>query len=93
MTPNRNWFNEYEEITGCDALLGDDSSTKIIGWGKVWIILKDGRRGTLLAVLHIQGFAWNLISISRMSDAQVHIFFEKYTCKMVWWVTILMRGV
>ena len=57
MTPHRNWFCEYEELEGGDVLLGDDSPTKIIGKGKVQLILKDGRRGTLLGVLHIPGLA------------------------------------
>ena len=69
--------------------MGDDSSTKIVGWVKVRLILKDGRRGNLLGVLHIPGLDQNLISVSKMGDAGV---FEKDSCKMVRAMMVLMRG-
>jgi hypothetical protein len=56
-------------------------------------MLKDGRIRTLPRVLHILELARNLIFISNMSDAGVHIVFEKETCKMVQGEMVLMRGV
>ena len=93
MTPHRIWLREYEEIEGGDVLIGDDSLTNTIVRGKVCLTLKDGSRGTLPSVLHIPVLARNLISITIMSDAGVHIVFEKDTCKMVWGAMVLMRGV
>jgi hypothetical protein len=43
-------------------------------------------------VLHILGFARNLISVSNMSDAGVHTLFQKDSCKMVRVAMVLMRG-
>jgi hypothetical protein len=30
MTPNREWFSEYEQYDGGDLFLGDDLTTKIV---------------------------------------------------------------
>jgi len=55
--------------------------------------LQGGRLITLLGVLHIPALARNLISISNMDDVDVKKMFEKYTCKMVHGVLVLMQGV
>jgi hypothetical protein len=47
MTPHREWFSEYEKYDGGDVFLGDDSTTKIMGHGKVKLLLKYGRIRTL----------------------------------------------
>jgi hypothetical protein len=43
MTPHREWFYEYE----------DELTTKILGRGRVNLLLKDGRIIALPGVLHI----------------------------------------
>ena len=93
MSPHRDWLYEYEELEGGDVLLGDYSLTNIVGWGKVWLILKIGRRGTLPRVFHIIDLARNIIYVSRMSDAIVNTVFEKDTWKMVWGEMVWMRGI
>jgi hypothetical protein len=35
MTPHREWFYEYEKYEGGDVFLGDDSTTNIVGQGRV----------------------------------------------------------
>jgi hypothetical protein len=75
------------------VFLGDDSITKIVGRGRVRLILQDGRKRTLVVVLHIPGLARNLISVSKMSDAGVHTLFQKDSCKMVRGAMVLMKGV
>lgn len=72
------WFYEYEKYNG-----GDDLTTKIIGHGRVKLLLKYGRIKTLPSVLHIPDLAGNLIVINKMSDASVQTLFEKDRCKMV----------
>jgi hypothetical protein len=47
MNPHREWFNEYENYDGGDVFLGDDSRTKIMGRGRVKLLLKYGRIRTL----------------------------------------------
>jgi hypothetical protein len=37
MTPE--WFCEYEQYEGGDVFLGDDSTTKIVGRGRIRLIL------------------------------------------------------
>jgi hypothetical protein len=93
MTPHREWFSEYEKYDGGDVFLGDDSTTKILGRGRVKLLLNDGRIRTLPGVLHIPKLARSLISVSKLSDAGVKTLFEKNTCKMVRGAMVLMRGV
>jgi hypothetical protein len=83
MNPHREWFSKYEKYDGGDVFLGDDSIEKILGRGRVKLLLKDGRIRTLLGVLHIPKLARSLISVSKMEDAGVDIVFGKGTCKMV----------
>eukprot|EP01018_Ginkgo_biloba_P040436 Gb_16292 [translate_table: standard] len=71
MTPHREWFHKYESYGGGDVFLGDDSSYKIIGCGRVKVRFRDGRVKTLPGVLHIPGLARNLLSVSKMSDAGI----------------------
>jgi hypothetical protein len=93
MTPHREWFCEYEKYNGGDVFLGDDSTTKIMGHGRVKLLLKDGRIRTLPRFLHIPKLARSLISVSKLDDAGVDTILGKGTCKMVRGEMVLMRGV
>jgi hypothetical protein len=93
MTPHREWFSEYEKYDGGDVFLGDDSTAKIMGRGRVKLLLKDGRIRTLPGVLHIPKLSRSLISVSKLDDAGVDTVFGKNTCKMVRGAMVLMRGV
>ena len=93
MTPHKEWFCEYESYDGGDVFLGDDSSYKIIGRGRVKVRFKDSRVKTLPGVLHILGLAKNFLFISKMSDAGIQVIFNKESCKMVLGVMVLERGV
>ena len=84
---------EYEKYDGGGVFLGDDSTTKIIGHGRVKLMLKDRRIKTLLGMLYFPDLARNLIFASKMSDGGVHSVFEKDRCKMVRGEMVLMRGV
>jgi hypothetical protein len=39
MTPNKEWFFEYEQYDGCDVFLGDDLTTIIVRQGRVCLTL------------------------------------------------------
>jgi hypothetical protein len=93
MTPHRDWFSKYEKYDGGDVFLGDDSTTKILGRGRVKLLLKYGRIITLPRVLHIPKLSRSLISVSKLDDAGVDTLFGKNTCKMVRGAMVLIRGV
>jgi hypothetical protein len=93
MTPHREWFCEYKRYDGGNVLLGDDSTTRIIGRGKFKLGLIDGRIRTLPGVLHIPGLDKNLISVRKMEDVVVKVIFEKETCRMVRGAMVLLKGV
>jgi hypothetical protein len=93
MTPHREWFSKYEKYDGGDVFLGDNSTAKIMGRGRVKLFLKYGRIITLPKVLHIPKHARSLISVSKLDYAGVDIIFGKNTCKMVRGEMVLIRGV
>jgi hypothetical protein len=93
MTPHMEWFCEYERYDGGNVFLGDDSTTRIIGRGKVKLRLIYGRIRTLPSVLHIPGLARNLIFLRKMDDAGVKTIFEKETCRMVRGAMMLLKVV
>ena len=93
MTPHKERFYEYEKYYGGNFFLGDDSTTRIIGQGKVKLRIIYGRIRTLPSVLHIPGLARNLIFVSKMDDARVKAIFEKETCMMVRGAIVLLKGV
>jgi hypothetical protein len=92
MIPHNEWFYGYEKYEGGDVFLGDDLKTNIVGRGRVSLMLKNGRRRTLLGVLHIPGLERNIISVKKMSDVGVYTILEKDSCKMVQGTIVLMRG-
>jgi hypothetical protein len=93
MNPHREWFCEYEKYNGVDDFIGDESTTRIVGHEKVKFFLKDRRIRILPKVLRILELDRNLIFVSKMSDASVHIVFERETCKIVRGEMVLLRGV
>jgi hypothetical protein len=68
-------------------------TVKILGRGRVKLLLKDGRIRTLPRVLHIPKLAMILIYVSKLDDAGVDTIFGNRTCKMVRGAMVLMRGV
>jgi hypothetical protein len=93
MTPHREWFCEYEKNDGGDVFPGDESTTKIMGRGRVKLLLNYGSIRTLPAVLHIPKLAKSLISVRNLDDAGVDTILGKGTCKMIRGAMLLMRGV
>jgi hypothetical protein len=87
------WFSEYEKYDGGDVFLGDDSITRIMGHGRVKLILKDGRIRTHPGVLQFPKLYRSLISVSKLDYAGVDIILGKGTCKSVRGEMVLMRGV
>jgi hypothetical protein len=93
MNPHMEWFCEYEKYDGGDVFLGDNSTAKIMGHGRVKLLLKYGRIRTLPGFLHILKIARTLIYVSKLDDVGVDIVWVKGTCKMVQGAMVFMRGV
>ena len=92
MTPHREWYYEYHKYNGGDVFLGYELTSKIIGHGRVKLLLKYESNKTLLGVFHIPYLAKILTYIRKMSDAGVHTILENEGCKMIQGEMILMRG-
>jgi hypothetical protein len=61
MTPHKELFCENERYDGGDVFLGDESTSKIIGRGKVKLKLMDGRNRKLPGVFYIPLFVMKQI--------------------------------
>jgi hypothetical protein len=83
VTPQKEWFYEYKRYYGGDVFLGDESTSKIIGLGKLKLNLMDGRIRTFPGIMYIPILARNLIFVRKMDDAGVKTIFEKETYRMV----------
>jgi hypothetical protein len=93
MNPHREWSCEYEKYDGGDVFLGDESTKKIMGCGRVKLLPKDGRIRTLPRVFHIPNMSRILIYVSKLDEERVDTLLGKGTCNMVWGSMVLMRGV
>lgn len=82
MTPHKELFCKNESYDCGDIFLGDDSISRIIGWGKVKLKFMDGRIIKLHGVPHILGLAKKLIYVSKMSDASIK---KKLKTKLAGW--------
>jgi hypothetical protein len=65
MTPQKEWFCEYERYDGGNVFLGDGSTNIIPGQGKVKLRLIYGSIRILHGVLHIPVLAINSISVTK----------------------------
>lgn len=93
MTPHREWFSEYENYDGGEVHLGDDRPVRIIGHGRVKVLMHDGRVRSFPGVMHIPSLARNSIYVSKMTDADVDCSCNKTSCKMVCRSMVLAQGV
>jgi hypothetical protein len=78
---------------GGNVFVGDDSTTIIIGQGKVKLRLIDGRIRTMFGVLHILALAKILIYVGKMDDTGIKTIFENETYRMVRGEMVLLKGV
>jgi hypothetical protein len=93
MTPHREWLCEYEKYDGGDFFVGDDLIEKIMGHGRVKLLLKYGRIITLPRVVLIPNLDKILISVSNLDDQGVDTLLGKATFKMAGGEMVVTRGV
>ena len=68
MTPNRGWFETFEENIGGDVLLGNNRPCKVIGIGTVRIKTHDGVEHILSEVRYVPDLKRNLISLGALDE-------------------------
>eukprot|EP00253_Pinus_taeda_P021576 PITA_21576 len=81
MTGNKEFFDSLEEIiNGSKIYLGDDNGYQIKGHGVISVKLPNGKISHLSNVLYVPGIKKNLISVSMMTDQDMHVEFFKTHC-------------
>ena len=73
--------------------LGDNSHLNIVSCGGVKIRFPNGRVREIDGVLHIPSLARYLLSVSKLGDVGVQIFFSSDGCKMTRGSMVLAKGV
>ena len=68
MSPNRNWFIDYEPVNEGSVIMGNDHKCHIVGICKIVIKNFDGTLTTLDKVRHIPDLKRNLISLGTLDD-------------------------
>ena len=63
MTPQREWFHQYEPISGGSVFMGDDHALEIAGIGTIKLKMYDGTIRTIQEVRHVKGLKKNLLSL------------------------------
>ena len=92
MTPIRNWFSKYENFDDGKLYLGNKLVLDIVGHGSIHVKFSDGRIRRFDGVFHILGLARNLLSISKLINACVHVKLSKESVKMVRGGMVISRG-
>ena len=65
---NKKIFSSYQEVTDEEQLyIGNSSTSKVIGQGKVILNMTFGKELTLINVMHVSGIQKNLVSGSLLS--------------------------
>ena len=72
--------------------MGDNSVLDIVGQGNIYVKFSNGRIKRFDGVLHILGLARNFLSVSKLIDAGVHVWFYEAGAKMVRGAMVIARG-
>jgi hypothetical protein len=83
VTSHKEWFSEYQNNDGGDFFLGYDLKTKIMGRGRVKLLMKYRSIRTIPRFMPIRYLSRSLISVSKLDDAGVDNLLVKETCNMV----------
>lgn len=63
ITSNRDWFLDYREIDRGKVIMGNKSTSKVVGIGSIKLKLEDGTMKILSNVKHVPELKRNLISL------------------------------
>ena len=75
VTPHREWFSHYEEISGT-VTFGDNHQSDIVGIGDITLVFSNGSRLVIEDVRHVPKLTCSLISCGRLDDLGYRVDFH-----------------
>ena len=92
MTSRREWFQDYEPVSGGSVYSCNDHALKIVGIGTIKLKLHDGMVRTIRNVRHVNGLKKNLLSLGQLDDLDCKILIEKGILTISRGALLLMKG-
>lgn len=93
MTPNRDWFESYEDRDGGQVLLGNNKACKVTGIGSIRIRTHDGIERLLTEVRFIPELKRNLISLGLLDQNGYTYKCEDGILKICRGSMVVMKGI
>ncbi|XP_073148775.1 retrovirus-related Pol polyprotein from transposon TNT 1-94 isoform X1 [Henckelia pumila] len=92
MTSRREWFDQYEPVSGGSVFMGNDHALEIAGVGTIKIKMFDGTIRTIQEVRHVKGLTKNLLSLGQLDDIGCKTRIEKGIMKIVKGALVVMKA-
>uniref|UniRef100_A0A2N9GLP2 Gag-Pol polyprotein n=1 Tax=Fagus sylvatica TaxID=28930 RepID=A0A2N9GLP2_FAGSY len=92
MTPRREWFHQYEPISGGSVFMGDDHALEIAGIGTIKLKMCDGMVRTIQEVRHVKGLKKNLLSLGQLDNNGCKTHIQNGIMKIVKGALVMMKA-
>ncbi|KZV55537.1 hypothetical protein F511_09648 [Dorcoceras hygrometricum] len=92
MTSRREWFDQYEPVSGGSVFIGNDHALEIAGVGTIKIKMFDGTICTIQEVRHVKGLTKNLLSLGQLDDVGCKTRIESEILKIVKGALVVMKA-
>lgn len=92
MTSRREWFDQYEPISGGSVYMGNDHVLEIAGIGTIKLKMYDGTIRTIQKVRHVKGLKKNLLSLGQLDDGGCKTRIENGIMKIVKGTLVVMKA-
>lgn len=90
MTPRREWFHQYEPISGGFVFMGDDHALEIAGIGTIKLKMFDGTVRIIQEVRHAKGLKKNLLSLGQLDNSGCKTHIQDGIMKIVKGALVMM---
>ena len=91
MTSHREWFHQYEPISGRSVYMGNDHALEIVGIGSIKAKMDDGVIRTIPKVRHVKGLKKNMLSMGQLDDLRYEFHVKRGIMKVIRGTFVVMK--